>query len=125
MKVARATNPEMTAMKTMYEGKVTYLRFWNFWVRAGTPAHEPTDTFFHNYESGSRQVRDLLRAVGAPTSWPHTEKEVWKRISTVWKWLGENMRVDGAAYSAITPADRWPSINELAAYFADHNELVW
>ena len=124
-KIGRATHPEMTSMKTMYEGKITYLRFWNFWVRSGTPAQEPTDYFFHNYESGSKQVRHWLNAVGAPTSWPRTEKEVWKRISTVWNWLRANVRIDGAAYSTITLADRWPSIGELARYYADHHELVW
>ncbi len=124
-KVTRALHPEMTVMKTMHEGKISYLRFWNFWVRVGTPAHEPTETFFHNYESGSKQVRNLLTAIGVPTAWPRTEKEIWKRIATVWSWLGANVRVDGATYSAITAADRWPSINELAVYFADHDELVW
>lgn len=125
LKVTRAAHPEMISMKTMYEGKITYLRFWNFWVRSGTPAHEPTDYFFHNYESDSIQVRDLLGAVGAPTSWPRTEKAIWKRISSVWTWLGANVRIDGAAYSAISLADRWPSIDELAQYYADHHELVW
>lgn len=125
MKAVRTTNPEMTALKTMYEGTVTYLRFWNFLVRAGTPAHKPTEYFFHNYESGSRQVAHLLRAVGAPTSWPRTEKEIWKRISTVWNWLGANVDIDTTAYSTITSADRWPSIDEFAEYFADHHKLAW
>jgi len=125
VKPSRAAYPEMISMRTMYEGKITYLRFWNFWVRTGTPAHEPSEIFFHNYESGSRRVRNLIRAVGVPTSWPRTEKEVWKRISTVWNWLGANVNIDAAAYSALTSADRWPSIDELAAYYAAHHELVW
>jgi hypothetical protein len=119
------TVPEMKNLKTMYEGDVTYLKFWNFWVRSGTPAAVPTDYFFHNYESGSKQVRALIAAVGAATQWPHTEQEVWDRIATVWSWLGTNVRVDPAAYDLLTPADRWPSIDEFARYYADHHELVW
>lgn len=117
--------PEMKSMKTMYEGAITYLKFWNFWVRVGTPAAAATDYFFHNYESGSGQVMDLVAAVGAATHWPHREQEVWERISTVWSWLGANVRVDNAAYAGLTAADRWPSIDEFAQYYADHHELVW
>lgn len=116
---------EMRAMRTMYEGPVTYLKFWNFWVRAATPASVPTDDFFHNYESGSRQVNALIAAVGAPTRWPRTEQEIWERIATVWAWLGANVRPDNAAYDGLTAADRWPSIDEFAQYYADHHRLVW
>jgi hypothetical protein len=118
-------HPEMKCMQTMYEGTLTYLKFWNFWVRVGTPAMKPTDDFFHNYESGSQQVTDLINAIGAPTKWPQTEEEIWGRISTVWNWLGAHVRSDPDAYSALTAADRWPSIDEFAEYYADHNELVW
>ena len=62
--------PEMCAMQTMHEGSITYLRFWNFWVRVGTPASPATDTFFHDYETGDPLVADLIAAVGAPTAWP-------------------------------------------------------
>ncbi len=120
-----AAHPEMKGMQTMYEGQITYLKFWNFWVRAGTPAVEPEDYYFHNYESGSRPVADLLAAMGVPTQWPRTEEEVWKRIATVWSWLGANVRVDNAAYAALTAADRWPSMEEFADYYADHHGLVW
>jgi len=120
-----AEHPEMKSMATMYEGSITYLKFWNFWVRVGTPALEPSDVFFHNYESGSRQVWDLIAAVGAPTRWPQTEEEVWGRISTVWSWLGANLRVDNAAYASLTAADRWPSIDEFADYYGDHHRLIW
>jgi hypothetical protein len=119
------TTPEMKAMTTMYEGSVTYLKLWNFWVRSCTPATAPTDDFFHNYESGSKQVMALISAVGTPTYWPHTEKDVWNRIETVWNWLGTNVRYDSAAYDSLTSADRWPSIEEFAQYYADNNELVW
>jgi len=112
-------------METMYEGTVAYHKLWNFWVRVGTPADEPTDDFFHNYESGSAQVAALISAVGAATKWPHTEEEVWKRISTVWSWLGANVQYDAAAYDGLTAADRWPSIEEFAAYYAAHHRLVW
>jgi hypothetical protein len=117
--------PEMKGMATMYEGTVTYLKFWNFWVRSVTPAAIPTDYFFHNYESGSKQVKSLVTAVGAATHWPHTEQEVWERIATVWHWLGANVRVDGAAYAGLTSAARWPSIEEFAQYYSDHHGLVW
>jgi hypothetical protein len=120
-----AGHPEMTAMETMHEGSITYLRFWNFWVRVGTPAEAATDYFFHDYETGAAEVFDLIAAVGAPTAWPPSEEEVWARISTVWDWLGANVRVDGAAYGALSAADRWPSIAELAHYYHDHGELVW
>ncbi len=118
-------HPEMRSLQTMYEGVVTYLKFWSFWVRTGTPATEPVDYFFHDYESGSGPVVNLISAVGAATRWPRTEEEVWDRISTVWSWLGVNVRVDGAAYDALPAADRWPSIDEFAAYYAAHQELVW
>lgn len=117
--------PEIKVMTTLYEGEVTYLRFWNFWVRAGTPATTPTDGFFHHYESSSNQVTALISAVGTATYCPHTEKELWNRIAAVWSWLGANVRVDNAAYAGLTPADRWPSIGEFARYFAAHHDLVW
>jgi hypothetical protein len=118
-------NPEMKPMETMYEGTLTYLKYWNFWVRVGTPAEAPTDYFFHNYESGSKEVMNLITAIGAETHWPHTEEEVWGRISTIWNWLGSNVRIDNDAYIALTSADRWPSIDEIAAYYSEHNELIW
>ncbi len=121
----RIAHPEMKSMNTMHEGSVKYLKFWNFWVRAGTPAMKPDDDFFHQYESGSDPVIKLIGAVGAATQWPSTEEEVWGRISTVWNWLGANVRVDNVAYSSLTTADRWPSIEEFAAYYAAHHELVW
>jgi hypothetical protein len=68
---------------------------------------------------------NLLAAVGAATSWPHTEQEVWERIATVWSWLGANVQVDNDAYAGLTVADRWPSIDEFAQYYADHHNLVW
>lgn len=119
------TAAEMKAMTTMYEGSVTYLKFWNFWVRSATPAAPASDDFFHNYESGSKQVKALIAAVGAATRWPRTEQEVWERIATVWSWLGANVRVDNAAYAGLTDEDRWPSIDEFARYYADHHRLVW
>lgn len=118
--------PEMKAFKTMYEGHVTYLRFWNFWVRVGTPATSDRSRFFHDYETPAPEVFDLIAATGASTSWPRSENEVWARASAVWTWLGANVRVDNAAYGALS-ADpgRWPSIAELAGYYRDHGELVW
>lgn len=122
----RAAHPEMTGMETMYEGVVTYVRRWNFWVRVGTPAEPASDSIFHDYESGAPEVRNLIAAVGAPTAWPRTEEEVWGRIATVWDWLGANVRVDNAAYGdLVSAAGRWPSIAELARYFDEHGELVW
>lgn len=121
-----ATHPEMQAMQTKHEGTVTYLRRWNFWVRVGTPARTTDiDGFFHDYENGSQEVRDLVAATGADTAWPRTEEEVWERIRKVWMWLGQNVRVDNAAYSALTDADRWPSLAEYAHHYAAHGELVW
>lgn len=117
---------EMTGMETMYEGVVTYLRLWNFWVRVGTPAQSNSDYFFHDFESGAPEVWDLLSAVGVPTAWPRTEEEVWHRIASIWDWLGANVRVDNTAYGELVDTvGRWPSIAELARYFRDHGELVW
>ena len=117
---------EMTAMETMYEGSVTYLKFWNFWVRAATPVTPDWDFFFHDYESGAPEVWKLLADVGVPTVWPRSEEEVWERIMRVWDWLGDNVRTDNAAYSDLVDAvERWPSITELARYYDEHGELVW
>ncbi len=117
---------EMQAVETMHEGTVTYLRLWNFLVRAGTPAAPADYHFFHDYESTSPYVQDLIASVGAPTSWPSRETEVWSRISIVWNWLGSNVRIDGAAYGALVDAaGRWPSIAELAGYYRENGELVW
>ncbi|MEJ2308073.1 MAG: transglutaminase domain-containing protein [Gammaproteobacteria bacterium] len=116
----------MAAMKTMYEGDITYLKFWNFWVRAATPVTPDWDYFFHDYENCSPEVWSLLGNIGAATAWPRNEKDVWKRIATVWIWLAGNVRTDNAAYSGLVDAvGRWPSIAELARYYADHDELVW
>lgn len=59
-------------METAHEGSVTYLRFWSFWVRAGTPAEPATDRHFQGYESTAPEVSDLIAAVGAPTAWPRS-----------------------------------------------------
>lgn len=119
-------HPEMQSMETLHEGVVSYLRFWNFWVRAGTPAEPAAENIFHDYESGAPAVLDLIAAIGAPTAWPSSEKEVWTRIATVWDWLGANVQVDSAAYGDLVAAvGRWPSIEELAGYYRDHGELVW
>ncbi|WP_031433016.1 hypothetical protein [Methylomarinum vadi] len=124
LKKVRKTS-EMKVMATKYEGSITYLKFWNFWVRAGTPANTPTEYFFHNFESGSSQVKMLINAVGVPTYWPRTEKKVWNRIVAVWSWLAENVRVDNTDYAGLTSEDRWPSLEEYAHYFSDHHRLVW
>ena len=121
-----AAHPEMRSMATKHEGAVTYLRHWNFWVRAATPAQtDKPDYYFHDYENGSASTRALVAALGVATAWPRTEEEVWARIAAVWAWLGANVRIDGDAYSGLTSADRWPSIAEFAAYYAAHSELVW
>lgn len=57
---------EMTAMETLYEGSITYLKFWNFWVRAATPVTPDWDFFFHDYESAAPEVWRMLGDVGAP-----------------------------------------------------------
>jgi hypothetical protein len=107
----------------MYEGKITYYRFWNFWVRG--PAMIPDDYFFYNYESGTSQVWELIGAIGALKPWPRTGKEIWNRIGIVWKWLRDNVRTDNAAYGTLISSGRWPSIDDFAQYFVKHNELVW
>ena len=50
------------------------------------------------------EVVDLIAAIGAPTAWPRSENEVWARTSTVWNWLGANVRTDNAAYSVLVAA---------------------
>ncbi|MFW9845874.1 MAG: hypothetical protein ACFFD6_03950 [Candidatus Thorarchaeota archaeon] len=120
------THPEMIGMTTKHEGVITYYRFWNFWVRVGTPATRIPDAFFYDFENGSSVVWDLINDVGAPTAWPRTQEEIWDRITTVWNWLRDNVRYDGDAYASIaSDPNRWPSIRELAQYYADHGELVW
>jgi hypothetical protein len=121
-----AIDPELTKMETMYEGSVGYLRFWNFWVRVGTPA-KPPGLFFHNFESGTAQVWDLINAIGAPTAWPNTQNEIWKRIATVWTWLSSNVEVDDVAYASLIAkaGGNWPSIDDYAQYYAAHKKLVW
>jgi hypothetical protein len=117
--------PEMKKMQTMYEGSLTYLRFWNFWVRAATVPSHPSD-FFNNYESGTPQVWNLINAVGAPTAWPQSDEEKWNRISTVWNWLTNNVTNDPTEYGTlIAVSGNWPSIDVYAQYYAQHNNLVW
>lgn len=117
---------EMKSMDTMYEGTVTYLRYWNFWVRAGTPVTAPIPYYFTNYESSASDVQNMISAIGTSTAWPHTQEEVWSRISTVWNWLGNNARIDNAAYNSLNSGtERWPSIEEFAQYYAVHHEVVW
>ena len=61
--------------------------------------------FFHNYDSGTTQVWDLISAVSAPIAWPQTDEEVWNRISTVWNWLGSDVKVDNVAYNTLIAED--------------------
>jgi hypothetical protein len=130
--ISKVTNhPEVIKMDTRHEGPIIYVRFWNFFVRHGVFA-EPLATgnnmfyFFHNYESSTTEVLNLIKAVGAPASYPQSEVEVWNRISTVWSWLCNNVKYDATAYGAIIlGGNRWPSIDELAQYYAQNNKLVW
>lgn len=120
------THPELIRMETLYEGVVTYLRLWNFWVRAGTPALVPSDSIFFDFENSGPETLDLIAALGVSTAWPHTQEELWSRISRVWDWLGENVRIDTDAYGNLVSAvGRWPSIAELARYYSVHGDLVW
>lgn len=113
-------------LSTMYEGDMLYLKYWNFWVRPGSNDHENADYFYHDYENDNSETRNLVSAVVG--HWPpglvDTERQVWERIGRVWAWLRDNVEYN-TDYGDITSADRWPSIAELAHYYASHGRLVW
>jgi hypothetical protein len=112
-------------MATKHEGKVLYYKLWNFWVRAGTDADQPSDYFFKDYESTNAQTDALLGNIGFAWRKAETEKEVWDRMGLVWNWLRENVTVNNEAYSSISTTEGWPSLLDYAKYYADNGNLVW
>lgn len=122
--------PEVIKLDTKHEGPVTYVRFWNFFVRHGVSAKNLSVgnnmfTFFHNYESTITSVQNMIQSIGVPESYPPSEEEVWTRISTVWTWYGNNVKHDNNEYSKIIPGTtRWPSIEEFAQYYSTNKKLA-
>ena len=111
---------------TKHEGKILYLKLWNFWVRAGVEADLRADRFFRDYERANAQTDALLQDIGFPWSKAETEEEVWTRIGMVWNWLKDNVHYGGSAYSSISSVSgEWPSILDYAKYYAVHGNLVW
>lgn len=110
---------------TQHEGDVLYYKLWNFWVRAGTDAQQPSDYFFQDYERSNANTDELLNAVGFPWRKAETENEVWDRVGNVWNWLRENVTVNSEAYSSISTTEGWPSILDFAKYYTDNGNLVW
>jgi hypothetical protein len=120
-------SPTMHREASMYEGSLLYLKYWNYWVRAGERADDRATRFFPDFENPNPRIFAMLENMGVSTAPATTEKVVWDRVATVWSWLSHNVSYDGEAYGTIStqPDGGWPSIDDYAAYFETHGNLVW
>ncbi len=108
---------------TLHEGEVLYLKYWNYWVRAGVRADDRVDIFFPDFENTNARIFNLIADIGVTTAPSSGEVHIWEKIRTVWAWLLNNVSYS-TAYSTIATRE-WPSIDEFAAYYETHGNLVW
>ena len=120
-------SPTMHREASMYEGSLLYLKYWNYWVRAGERADDRADRFYPDFENSNFRIFAMLADIGVSTAPATTEKVVWDRVAKVWNWLSRKVSYDGEAYGTIStqPDGGWPSIDDYAAYFETHGNLVW
>lgn len=112
--------------ETKHEGEIVYMKYWNFWVRAGVSADQKANMFFQNYEMSNNDIKQLLMDIEYTWNNAMTEEEVWDRIGMVWNWCKTNVSVNNSEYGKILPpTGSWPSILDYADYYAKHKKLVW
>jgi hypothetical protein len=114
-------------MVTKHEGSIVYLKYWNFWVRAGVRADQRS-VFFRDYERSDANADTLLGDVSGSRrrTRAQTEEEIWSRIGMVWNWLRENVISDLDEYESISSViGEWPSILDYGRYYVNHGNLVW
>lgn len=118
--------PIRRRVTTLHEGEVLYLKYWNYWVRAGIRADDRADYFFRDFENPNTRIFDLIADIGVTTAPSNGEMHIWEKIRTVWTWLGNNVSANNSEYQTITSIPgRWPSIDDYAAYYETNRNLVW
>ncbi|MEJ2437634.1 MAG: transglutaminase domain-containing protein [Sulfurovaceae bacterium] len=117
--------PIRRRVATLHEGKILYLKYFNFWVRAGIRADERAEHFFPDFENPNARIFNLIADIGVTTAPSNGEVHIWEKIRTVWIWLRNNVSQNNTEYGTISTTDGWPSIDEYAAYYETHGHLVW
>ena len=117
--------PIRRRVTTLHEGKILYLKYFNFWVRAGIRADDRSDHFFPDFENPNARIFNLITDIGVTTAPSNGEMHIWEKIRTVWVWLRNNVTSNNTEYGTISTTDGWPSIDEYAAYYETHGCLVW
>jgi hypothetical protein len=110
---------------TMYEGNVLYLRYWNYWVRAGERADDRVNIFYPDFENPNPRIFSMIHDIGVTTAPSSGERHIWEKTADVWQWLGLHVTVNGPEYATISTHPAWPSIDDYAAYYQGHGNLVW
>ena len=110
---------------TLHEGDVLYLKYWNYWVRAGERAEDRLHLFFPDFENPNPRIFRMIDDIGVTTAPSSGERHIWEKIAGVWQWLGDNVTNDGDEYATIGTHEGWPSIDDYAAYYEAHGHLVW
>jgi hypothetical protein len=121
----RGEIPIRQRVTTLHEGEVLYLKYWNYWVRAGVRADDRADHFFPDFENPNTRIFDMISDIGVTTAPSNGEIHIWEKIRTVWAWLGANVVSNSSEYGTISASGGWPSIDEYAAYYEAHGNLVW
>lgn len=131
-------------VKTFYEGMVTYkLHPTGCYVRSGPKADERVkynkafsekDSSFGPFKR-TREVIALQAAIQVRVKRDAAPEEIWEAARSILKWMRKHARFDPDKYDVLIRAGRkptkgslprdWPSIEQIASYYAEHGELPY
>ena len=78
--VKRGEIPIRRSVTTLHEGDVLYLKYWNFWVRAGVRADDRANHFFPDFENPNARIFNLIADIGVTTAPSNGEMHIWEKI---------------------------------------------
>lgn len=128
--------------RTLYDGEVAFgLHPSGGYVRRGREAAKwvkynrdfvAKDASFGPFQR-TAEVFALQRAIGVRVSREATPEQVWEAARRILKWHHEHAKYDPDKYDVLMNSGRsreqgaggWPSIQQIAAYYADHQKLAY
>ncbi|MCD4707724.1 MAG: transglutaminase domain-containing protein [Candidatus Sabulitectum sp.] len=117
--------PIRRRVTTLHEGSILYLKYWNYWVRAGVRADDRANLFFPDFENPNTRIFNMISDIGVTTAPSNGEVHIWEKIRAVWAWLRNNVNHNSANNLVSSSSNNWPSIDEYAAYYEANGYLVW